>query len=181
MGEEIMTQIAEFQESSQIPKATSASDAGYVRWLLEARQRPTIRNALRRGGIEATADRAYPYLARFWQDSPWLKIPLLLHASSATTFSHIAQGGGVSLGRLANTLVSRGVITETTVGTRLLAMQSMSLPNAHRLISGLLHAADGERITLDWGSAWDTYRWWDQPDRRSRLRIRRSLLEHFYS
>lgn len=176
-----MTQAAEFQVRSMGPNSPATLDMGYVRWLLEARQRPAIRNALRRGAVEATADRAYPYLARFWLETPWLKTPLLLHASSATTFTHIAQGGEVSLGRLARTLVVRGVITETTVGTRLLALQTMSLVNAHRLIFGLLHAADNERLPLDWVSAWETYRWWDQPDRKGRLRTRRNLLEHFYS
>ncbi|MHB1787095.1 MAG: type I-E CRISPR-associated protein Cse2/CasB [Acidimicrobiales bacterium] len=157
------------------------SDAGYAPWLLAARQRPAIRNALRRGGIEATAYQAYPHLARFWQNAPWLKEPLLLHASVAATFSRIGQANDVGLGNLAKALQVQNLMSADTIGARLLAAQTMSLPNAHRLLSGLLHAADGQGITLDWSSTWDLYRWWDQPNRQHRLRTRRRLLEQFYS
>ena len=166
-----------------ITTSSPANDAasGYITWLLEARRRSSSRNAVRYGGIDATADRAYPYLARFWEGTPWLKTPLLLHASAAATFSHIGQANGVSFGHLAKALRSRGVIQEETIGARLLAVQTMSLPNAHRLLSGLLHAADSEAIALDWASTWDTYRWWDQPNRKRRRITRRNLIESFYS
>jgi CRISPR type I-E-associated protein CasB/Cse2 len=167
-------------DDPQRPRRTGP-DSGYVDWLLTARERPQVRGALRRGDIPTTADRAYRYLARFWDTAPWLRVPILLHAATAATHTRSRQTDGKNLGTVAADLVNAKTLSATTVGARLLAVQRMDLPVAHRHLAGILHAAAGERAGVDWRALYDLYRFWDLPDLESRQRTRRTLLEQFHT
>jgi CRISPR type I-E-associated protein CasB/Cse2 len=156
-------------------------DTGYVDWLLIARERPQVRSALRRGDIPTTTDRAYRYLARFWADASWLRPPILLHAATAATHIRSRQADGKTLGTVAANLVSTRILSSTTVAARLLAVQRMDLPTAHRHLAGILHAADAGRAGVDWRALYELYRFWDFPDLESRQRTRRTLLEQFHT
>jgi CRISPR type I-E-associated protein CasB/Cse2 len=156
-------------------------DAAYVGWLRAAVQRPEIRSALRRGDIPAASDRAYRYLARFWNGAPWLQTPILLHAAAIASHPYLKHKDGKSLGDLAADLVHKRVLSDDTLGARLLAVQRMDLTTAHRHLIGLLHTGETQRLGLDYGRLYTLYRWWDQPDLDQRRRTRRGLLEAFHT
>lgn len=157
------------------------ADDGYVPWVLQARTRAEVRSDLRRGDVPALADRAYRHLARFWHGQTWLRTPLLLHAALAAEHAHVPDAEGVGLGRLARSLVRTGLLAEDTVATRLLAVQRMDLPDAHRMLRPLLHAADAARgQRLSWQQTYQLYRAWDHPDLNFRTDLRRRLLEQYY-
>lgn len=161
---------------------TLKPDADYPFWVIRSREDPAIRSALRAGGIDSMAHRAYPYLARYWDGAPYLREPLLLHGSAAGGFLQVGQAknaGGI--GQLTNRLSQLGLLSPTTASARLLSVQQMPLRNAHRVFFSLLHFADGNRIRTDWAALYGSYRQWDHPNRTIRLRTRRQILEEFYS
>lgn len=170
------------------PAATTPSvsespepDAGYTGWLLGARAHAAIRSDLRRADIAALEARAYRHLARFWAGSTWRRTPILLHAALAASCTHITQSDRVGLGALARNLVARGVLGESTVGARLLAIQRMDLATAHRHIATLLRTGEASGAALDWHALYRTYRSWDHPDLKTRTQVRRRVLEQFHS
>jgi CRISPR type I-E-associated protein CasB/Cse2 len=159
----------------------SGPDAGYTDWLLTARQHPTTRSALRRADIDATADRAYRYLARFWNGTPWLRQPILLHAATTATHLNSPQRAGASVGAVAASLVQAGVMSSNTLAARLLAVQRMDLRVAHRHMAGILHAAAAQAMAVDWVDLYTVYRNWDHTNIDFRRRQRRVLLEQFHA
>lgn len=160
---------------------TPRPDDGYVPWLLQARTRADVRSDLRRGDLPAMADRAYRHLARFWRGQRWLRTPLLLHAALAAEHAQVPDAEDVGIGRLARSLVRTGVLGDDTVAARLLAVQRMDLPDAHRMLRPLLHAADATRgQRLSWRQTYELYRSWDHPDLDFRTNLRRRLLEQYH-
>ncbi len=156
-------------------------DAQYPYWVIKVRSEPAVRSALRAGGIDSMAYRAYPYLSRYWDEASYLREPLLLHAAAAASHLQVAQsdrGGGI--GRLTARLAGQGFMSETTASARLLSVQQMPLRNAHRVVFSLLHFADGHGVAINWVDLYKTYRQWEHPVRDVRLRARRNLLEEFY-
>lgn len=155
-------------------------DATYPHWVVHAREDAATRAALRAGGIDSMAYRAYPYLAQYWAEVDYLREPLLLHAAAAAAHPNVRQtdnGGGI--GRLADRLVQNGM-SKVTAGSRLMSVQQMPLRNAHRVFFSLLHMADGQHLPLHWVRLYVTYRLWDHPVRATRLGARRRVLEEFY-
>jgi CRISPR type I-E-associated protein CasB/Cse2 len=163
------------------PASPNGPDRDYLPWLQPALQRTEVRAALRRGDIPAMQDRAYRYLARFWAGATWLRTPLLLHAAATAAHPTLRHTEGVSLGELAAELTERRVLSASTVAARLLAVQRMDLPVAHRHLAGVLHAGAAERLALDWGQLYRLYRGWDVPIVDVRRRNRRRLLEQFHT
>lgn len=169
------------QPVGAVPRQRTGPDSGYVDWLLTARTRSDVRAAIRRGDIEALADRAYRHLARFWAGAPWLCTPILLHAAAATTHAQSPHRPGRTLGDVAADLVHRKVLSIDTVAARLLAVQRMDLTVAHRHLSGILHAAAAKDLGVDWRALYGVYRGWDHPHPDARRRSRRTLLEQFHT
>ncbi|MDG6108821.1 type I-E CRISPR-associated protein Cse2/CasB [Dactylosporangium aurantiacum] len=163
------------------PAERTAPDKDYLPWLLPALQRAEIRAALRRGDIPAMQDRAYRYLARYWSGAVWLRTPLLLHAAATAAHPTLRHAEKTGLGDLAADLVERNVLSASTVAARLLAVQRMDLPVAHRHLAGILHAGAVQRLTLDWHQLYRLYRSWDFPTVDGRRRNRRRLLEQFHT
>ncbi len=161
--------------------AGARPDAQYPYWVIRAREDAATRSALRAGGIDSMAYRAYPYLAKYWDGARYLQQPILLHAAAAASHLQVAQsdnGGGI--GRLTSRLTQQDLISETTASARLLSVQQMPLRNAHRVFFSLLRFADGQRIPIDWVELYWTYRQWAHPVRDVRLRARRQILEAFH-
>jgi len=167
--------------SGAVRTVPTAPDAEYLDWLLHARTRPEVRSALRRGDIDAAADRAYRYLARFWAGRAWLRTPILLPAAATATHIQSRHAEGKTLGEVAADLVRDKVLSTNTVSARLLAVQRMDLPVAHRHLAGILHAAAANRLGVDWMALYNLYRNWDQPLLNARRRTRRTLLEQFHT
>ncbi len=88
---------------------------------------------------------------------------------------------GKTLGEVAADLVRDKVLSTNTVSARLLAVQRMDLPVAHRHLAGILHAAAANRLGVDWMALYNLYRNWDQPLLNARRRTRRTLLEQFHT
>jgi len=104
---------------------------------------------------------------------------MLLNAAAAARYDRVRKGTG-GIGHLARSLVTRRVIQESSVETRLLAIQNRSLPDAHKILGGLLAAAHSSGgLTLDWIDFWRTYRYWNaRPDA---FPTRKRILHDFYS
>ena len=162
------------------PSLTSFDDPTYVGWLLHAIKDPAQRAALRRADLTSADHLAYPLLAPRWADQPGLKAPMLLHAAAAARYDRVRQTDGQGLGHLARTLVDRKVIRLSSVETRLLVIQRKPLPEAHKVLGGLMAAAQsGGGFGIDWFSLWRIYRYWNaRPDD---FPTRKQILADFYA
>ena len=156
------------------------NDGAYVGWLLAAVRSPASRSALRRGDLPAAEHMAYPLLAPRWATQPALRTPILLHAACAARYDRVRHADGRNLGHLARALVQRKVIQESSVETRLLVIQAKPLQETHKIIGGLLAAAQSAGgFSLDWFSLWRTYRYWNaRPDAYP---TRKQVLLDFYA
>ena len=166
--------------STAISVDPTFDNGAYVGWLLMTIRDPGSRATLRRADMPAAEHMAYPLLAPRWADQPNLRAPMLLHAASAARYDRVRQGDKQGIGHMARVLVTRKVIQESSVETRLLAIQLKPLPEAHKILGGLLAAAHSSGgITLDWYSLWRTYRYWNaRPDAYP---SRKQILSDFYA
>lgn len=163
------------------PTATADDGDSVVGWVLRARHNPTLRAALRRGNQQALAEYAYPHLARFWTHNPHLRMPVLLFAAAIAENTTISHHREARIGRAVRGLVTADEARiDSMPGKRLIAVQRQTLPNAHRMLAGLLRALNDRHAELDWSALWNTYRCWDHPDPALRRATRRRLLEDFF-
>ena len=168
------------RQPTPTPRESAFNDGAYVGWLLAAVKDPASRASLRRADMPAAEHMAYPLLAPRWADQPGLRTPMLLHAAAAARYDRVRQGENQGIGRMARNLVQRKVIQESSVETRLLAIQLKPLPEAHKILGGLLAAAHSSGgITLDWFSLWRTYRYWNS--RPDAYPSRKQILSDFYT
>ena len=162
------------------PSESQFNDGAYVNSLLVAVRNPGSRAALRRADLPAAEHMAYPQLAPKWAAQPKLRAPMLLHAAACARYDRVRQAEHQNFGHLARALVTRKVIQESSVETRLLVIQTKPLLETHKILGGLLaaaHSAGG--FTLDWFSFWRTYRYWNaKPDAYP---TRKQILFDFYA
>lgn len=135
--------------------------------------------ALRRGGIPATEQYAYPYLAAFWTSQPYLRVPVLRFAALAADNPRLGDEPGLRLGHLLAGVVAEGD-SESGVGRRISLVQQGDVERLHRLCVGLVKRADESRSGLDWPSVARMYLSWDLPEPERRHAVRRRLAEDFY-
>ncbi len=166
--------------STSTPQESTFNDGAYVGWLLAAVKDPASRASLRRADISSAEHMAYPLLASRWAAQPGLRAPMLLHAASAARYDRVRQSDRQGIGHMARSLVQRKVIQESSVETRLLAIQLKPLDEAHKILGGLLAAAHSSGgFTLDWFALWRTYRYWNaRPDAYP---SRKQILSDFYA
>ena len=147
-----------------------------VKYVLDRRAAPGARSGLRRGLSTATEHYAYPYLAVWWKDRPYLKAPLLVFGGLAGTFPNVGFAERVTVGVYAASLVREGQ-SEASVERKLIALQTASLDRYAVVIRQLL--ASGPKA-IDWNDLWWTVLMWEHPDLAKRTRTRRRILEDFY-
>jgi len=137
---------------------------------------PGAKAALRRGGMTATEHYAYPYLARFWMNAHWRREPTLAlgHLVAVTGVRH---DPGVSLGVALRRRVTSGGLSETSAERKLAALQDADLDRLVPQLRALLTSC----TSVDWFDVHRSLRKWDDPDLEVRRKVRRRVLEQFYS
>jgi hypothetical protein len=166
--------------------------------ILGLREATAARVALRRGHQPQTEQYAYPYLAPMWADRPWAKEPILLLGALMATHDRISGAAATDdngqprrlptvpqyLRHLTFTLsrASKGFNADDNfIVARLVQSQTMPLRNFHAVLNGMLTNPATRNTRLDWGSVWTIYRGWDHPQRAIRDRVRRRLLDDFFT
>lgn len=158
------------------------TNAAFVSWLLTARDITATRVALRRAATPSLSDYAYPHLARWIGDDPWKERPTLLFAAAISNHHRIPNAENHPLGRVvAETLPAKDISAESGMGLRLVTTQRQTLPNAHRMLDGVIRHVEDAHRAFDWHQLWWMYLGWDHPDQGRRRSTRRRLLHDFFN
>jgi CRISPR type I-E-associated protein CasB/Cse2 len=175
VSQDIVTQ-SETTNSDSYHKETTTN---FIHGVLELRNTPAIRAALRRCSSPATEYRAYGYLAWWWNGKKYLRPLMCAFAGLAATVPNLSHDPNVSVGKMAAELVKMGVITSAGVERKLLAMQSANIDRTVSLVRPILKAAEHESLKMNYE---DLY-WilWSSTGRSAKHRSRRlQLLEDYY-
>lgn len=156
-------------------------NASAVEALLQMREQSGPRAALRRGDRQSTQHYAYPYLAAWWQSTPWARDSTLLFGALIAGFPRVGDDSSVKVGYLARDVtVGQDGLAESGVERKLIYLQTASLTRAYPVFRKLLAAAERRHLPVSWNDMYWLLRQWDQPDLEKRTRVRRRLLEDFY-
>lgn len=156
-------------------------NASVVDALLRLREQSGSRAALRRGDRQHTEHYAYPYLAAWWQSSPWSRQSLLMFGALVAGFPRVEDDSSVRLGALArNVTLGPEGLAGSGVERKLIYLQTASLTRAYPVFRQLLAAAERRRLPVSWNDVYWLLRLWDQPDIEKRTDTRRRLLSDFY-
>jgi CRISPR type I-E-associated protein CasB/Cse2 len=148
-----------------------------VKYVLERRTSPAARAGFRRGLSPATEHYAYPYLAQWWKDGPYLRPALLAFAGLAAMHVDVGQEESVRIGNYAALLIKSDKAQKAGLEKKLVALQSSDSARCAVVLRQLIANGQG---TIDWNDVWWTLRMWDHPELEKRRRVRRRILEDFY-
>lgn len=152
----------------------------FVDYILNLREKPGPRAALRRGRSQATAHYAYPFLASWWTDRAYLRDPMLTFGSLCAEFNALPQADGQGLGSVSRSLVDAGAMNEEGLSRKLLVAQNSELTTIVPSLRIVLSGAKSKNLGVDWHSLYRMCRMWDHKDPAIRTRVRRRILEDFY-
>jgi CRISPR type I-E-associated protein CasB/Cse2 len=151
-----------------------------VTYLLNLREDPYARSALRRADSTQEDARAYKYLSPWWQGNPERREYILRYAALLSQHSKVADSEGNKFGVALRRLVENGVVRESSMDRRLIAAQSYNLEQFCASMRPMLAALDRSAIPISWNDFYWLLAKWEHPDQEVRRDARRGLLERYF-
>jgi len=153
--------------------------------ILQLREDPGPRAALRRGGSPSTDHYAYPYLALWWSNKEYLRAPILALGALAASYPKMGHDPANRLGALARSLTTGGTKSDqekatARTGTLLVAAQSADLAGLTPILRRILSQGQAKALGVNWDDLYWLLTGWEHPDEDKRRATRRRLLEQYY-